>query len=62
VIPTLRSWSAAVLATAMEVGSLAATPSTRVSGSPSFISRPRASSGAGVPGAAVVARVTGSIS
>ena len=30
-MPTLRSWSAAVLATATDVGSLAATPITSVS-------------------------------
>ncbi|SIJ96458.1 Uncharacterised protein [Mycobacteroides abscessus subsp. abscessus] len=35
--PALRSWSAAVLATATEVGSLEAAPMTRVNGSPSLV-------------------------
>ena len=36
-MPTLRNWSAAVLATANDVGSLAATPITKVSGWPSLV-------------------------
>src|ERR1700739_5025712 len=50
-IPTLRSWSAAVLATATDVGSLVATPITIDSGTPSLLIRPRVDSGA--PGALV---------
>ena len=49
-MPTLRNWSAAVLATATDVGSLAATPMTSVNGTPSLVIRPRLSSGRGVPG------------
>ena len=49
-MPTLRNWSAAVLATATDVGSLAATPITNDSGTPSLVMRPRSSSGKGVPG------------
>ena len=52
-MPTLRNWSAAVLATATDVGSLAATPSTSVSGTPSLLIRPRLFSGSGVPGVGV---------
>src|ERR1700722_1193437 len=44
-IPTLRNWSAAVLATATDVGSLAATPMTRDSCLPSLLMRPRVISG-----------------
>src|ERR1700739_685154 len=49
-IPTLRSWSAAVLATATDVGSLVATPITKVSGTPSLLFRLRVDAGvAGSP-------------
>ncbi|CFS55253.1 Uncharacterised protein [Mycobacterium tuberculosis] len=44
-MPTSRSWSAAVLATATEVGSFAATPMTSVNCSPSLLIRPRMTSG-----------------
>lgn len=44
-MPTLRNWSAAVLATATDVGSLAATPITSASVSPSLLIRPRVISG-----------------
>ncbi|PQM43961.1 hypothetical protein C1Y40_05880 [Mycobacterium talmoniae] len=54
-MPTLRSWSAAVLATATAVGSLDATPITKDSWSPAMLTRPRVTSGAwdsaGVAGA-----------
>ena len=52
-MPTLRSWSAAVLATASEVGSLAATPITSDSCSPALLMLPRVS-GAGVGTAEVL--------
>src|ERR1700744_3717122 len=45
VMPTLRNWSAAVLATATEVGSFAATPMTSESCCPSLLIRPRMTSG-----------------
>ena len=43
--PTLRNWSAAVLATAIDIGSLAAAPITSVSVWPSLLMRPRVVSG-----------------
>src|SRR6201991_129319 len=56
VMPTLRNWSAAVLATATEVGSFAATPITSDSWLPSLLIRPRMTSGGPVlTGAVVVA-------
>src|SRR6202000_1262847 len=45
VMPTLRNWSAAVLAAATAVGSLAATPMTSDSCWPSLLIRPRMTSG-----------------
>ncbi|CAG6852867.1 hypothetical protein PICSAR11_04006 [Mycobacterium avium subsp. paratuberculosis] len=64
-MPTLRSWSAAVLATATAVGSLAATPMASESCWPSLLIRPRMTSGGpvlGGPGAGVAgeAEVLGS--
>src|SRR6478736_6016045 len=44
-IPTLRNWSAAVLATATDVGSFAATPMISDSCLPSLLIRPRVISG-----------------
>src|SRR5579875_831381 len=44
-MPTLRNWSAAVLATATAVGSFDATPMTRDSWFPSLLIRPRVTSG-----------------
>src|ERR1700753_4235438 len=44
-MPTLRSWSAAVLATAIEVGSFDATPIASASCLPSLLIRPRITSG-----------------
>src|ERR1700704_6457274 len=44
-MPTLRNWSAAVLATATEVGSFDATPITSDSCLPSLLIRPRITSG-----------------
>ena len=51
-IPTLRSWSAAVLATATDVGSFAATPMISDSCLPSLLMRPRVISGGPVRGGA----------
>ena len=53
-MPTLRNWSAAVLATATDVGSLAATPMTSDSCLPSLLIRPRMTSGGPVLTGAVV--------
>src|ERR1700739_2773398 len=66
-MPTLRNWSAAVLATATEVPSFAATPMTSDSCWPSLLIRPRVTSGgpvlagvgAGGGRGRVVARVGG---
>src|SRR5271166_4116651 len=58
-IPTLRNWSAAVLATATEVGSFDATPMTRDSCLPSLLIRPRTTSGGPVLTGAVVVFVAG---
>src|SRR5271166_283449 len=58
-IPTLRNWSAAVLATASEVGSFDATPMTSDSCLPSLLIRPRMTSGGPVLTGAVVELVAG---
>ena len=58
-MPTLRNWSAAVLATATEVGSFDATPMTSDSCLPSLLIRPRMTSGGPVLTGAVVVLVAG---